>query len=71
MTPPGVTLTILFAPVSTNHTLPSGPRVIACGPFPLAIGNSVIVGAAAALGTKIASTSAVPSAKQVRSSVSQ
>ena len=34
MVPLGVTRTILFAPVSTNHTLPSGPRVIASGAVP-------------------------------------
>src|SRR6478735_162071 len=58
MTPVGVTRTILFAPVSTNHTLPSGPSVIASGPLPEAIGYSVMFGAAQALGAAIARTSA-------------
>ena len=60
--PSGASRTILLAPVSTNHRLPSGPRVIASGPLTPAIGYSVIVGAAKALGVTIASTSDVATA---------
>ena len=62
MVPSGVTRTILFAPVSTNQTLPSGPRVIASGASPAGIGNSVTVGAAHAPGAANASPSAVAAA---------
>ena len=67
--PSGVTRTILSVPTSMNHTLPSGPRVIACGWSPPEIGNSLIVGAAHALGVAIATTS--PAATAAPSSLAR
>ena len=68
MVPFVFTRTILSVPVSMNHTLPSGPRVIAPGPLAPAIGNSLIVGAADALGAAVASMSAaVPNTAQLKS----